>query len=434
MKFVIGKISENKSITKFGNILFLSGLFLLPSSLFIGGILLLIAATIGSFIYKKPFFTDLWNYYLIIFGIFILISTLLQNFILNNPYKDIWDPSLSILGMCNWLPFIWLFWAFQPYLNSPLKRKRFSYILISGSFPILVSGFGQYFFNWHGPFETLYGLIVWYQRPIESPGGLSGLFSNQNYAGSWLNFVWPFCMALFIEKKDFILRRIITFIFLFSVGYAAFLTYSRNAWIGILASLSILSGKKGIKLIILVMIISGLLLFLLISTISLEDSQNILRSILPERIFLEFAKEGYEGLDATRWEILLSGINLIKINPIFGIGAGSFPAIFQLETGFWKGHSHNLLVELAVSYGLPAALILFTTISSILYLSGKDIFLRKGSEIYIIDRAIWTALFVFLLSQLFDIQYLDGKISILAWMLISSLKNIIDESNKTISK
>ena len=104
--------------------------------------------------------------------------------------------------------------------------------------------------------------------------------------------------------------------------------------------------------------------------------------------------------------------------------------IFELETGFWKGHSHNLPIELAISYGLPAAIVLFTTIISIVYLSGRNIFFRKGYEIFIIDKAIWAALFSFLLTQLFDIQYLDGKISILAWMLISSLKNIIDESNK----
>ena len=430
MNFLVSKISENKSIDKYGNILFLSGVFFLPSSLFIGGILLLITAVIGSVINKKPFFKDVWNYSLIIFGGFILLSTFLQNFFFDNYYREIWDPTLSIIGMGNWLPFIWFFWAFQPFLDNTKKRKSFAYVLIAGSLPILISGFGQYFLDWHGPFETLYGLIVWYQRPIENPGGLSGLFSNQNYAGSWLNFVWPFCIALFIEKRDINLRRIITFIFLFSVGLATFLTYSRNAWIGLLSSLSILSGKKGFKIILVSIVITTLLLFFLLNPIFFGETQNKISKLLPQRIFLEFAKEGYEGLNATRSEIFLSGINLIRINPIFGIGAGSFPMIFELETGFWKGHSHNLPIELAISYGLPAAIVLFTTIISIVYLSGRNIFFRKGYEIFIIDKAIWAALFSFLLTQLFDSQYLDGTISILAWMLISSLKNIIDESNK----
>ena len=431
MKFIKSKFLKSKSISEYGNILFLSGLFFLPSSLFIGALLLLPAAIIGSSIHKKKFFKDAWNYSLIIFGALILISTFLQNFILNNPYKEIWNPTLSFIGLGNWLPFIWFFWAFQPFLDTTSKRKSFGLILIAGSFPILISGFGQYFLNWHGPFETLYGLIIWYQRPIETPGGLSGLFNNQNYAGSWLNFVWPFCLAFFIEKKDLNYKRIIIFSFLITVGFATFLTYSRNAWIGLITSLSILSRKKGIKLILIGLIISIISLLLILSPIFIEDVQNNLINILPERILLEFSNEGYIGLDITRSEIFLSGINLVKNNPIFGIGAGSFPAIFELNTSFWKGHSHNILIELAISYGLPATLILLITISYILFLSGRNIFFKKNYEISINDKAIWTALFSFIITQQFDIQYLDGKISILAWMLISSLKNIIDE-NKAI--
>ena len=46
-----------------------------------------------------------------------------------------------------------------------------------------------------------------------------------------------------------------------------------------------------------------------------------------------------------------------------------------------------------------------------------------------IDRAFWTALFFFLLSQLADVQYFDGKISLITWILIAGLKNIILDIN-----
>ena len=69
--------------------------------------------------------------------------------------------------------------------------------LISGSIPFLVTGIGQYHFNWTGPMETLFGLIKWYQRPIDNTivtrGGLTGLFNNANYAGCWLNIIFTFC-------------------------------------------------------------------------------------------------------------------------------------------------------------------------------------------------------------------------------------------------
>ena len=116
------------------------------------------------------------------------------------------------------------------------------------------------------------------------------------------------------------------------------------------------------------------------------------------------------------------------LNPIFGIGAGSFTPIFLSETNFWKGHSHNLLLELSISYGLPATLIFFTTIFIILILSGNKIFrFKNNNDISFLDRAFWGSFLYFMISQLFDIQYFDGKISIVAWILIASLKNIIDE-------
>ena len=65
---------------------------------------------------------------------------------------------------------------------------------------------------------------------------------------------------------------------------------------------------------------------------------------------------------------------------------------------------------------------------SILYLSSKKIFFKKFKiEVNYIDKAFWTAFFFFLISQLADVQYFDGKISIIAWILIAGLKNIIQE-------
>ena len=155
---------------------------------------------------------------------------------------------------------------------------------------------------------------------------------------------------------------------------------------------------------------------------------------MSEKFLLEFATEGYQELDSTRIEIFSSAIGLLKRNPFFGIGATSFSAIYQLETTFWKGHSHNLLIELAISYGIPTTIIFFTTINFILLQSGIFLFVKQSvKDINLYDRAFWTALFFFLISQLADIQYFDGKISLIAWILIAGLKNIIEENNKALS-
>jgi len=430
MRKITFYFQKGNPILEYGLLFFYIGIFFLPSTLLIAVLFLLPAFVIASFSREKSFFKDSWNYPYLIFASLIFVSAIFQNYLLNNNYIAIWDTKLSLIGLGNWIPFIWVFWASQIYLDSKSKRRTFSIILISGTFPVLITGFGQYFLNWTGPFETLNGLIIWYQRPIENPGGLSGLFSNQNYAASWLNFVWPFCIALFLEKGNNSFKKATALGFLISTGLAAFLTFSRNAWLGLFTSIPIVMGKKGVKLILPTLTAVIFILFFLFSPIFKGELQNLFKNLLPGKILLEFTNEGYKGLDVTRIEIYQSAIELIKNNPFFGIGAGSFTEIFFLKTSFWKGHSHNILFELSLSYGLPAAIIFFIATSNIIYLSSKKIFPNKLTmEISYFDKAFWSALFFFLISQLADLQYFDGKISLISWILIAGLKNIILEKD-----
>ncbi len=437
MKEIKLYFSKEKNLEDYGFILFIIGIFFLPSTMVIGILFLLPSFIIASLCGDRSFFKDYWNLPFLIFGLLIFISAISQNYLLTNNYYEIWDSKLSLIGLANWIPFIWVFWASQPYLNSESKRRSFSLVLVAGTLPVLITGFGQYFLNWTGPFQTLNGLIIWYQRPISNPGGLSGLFSNQNYAASWLNFVWPFCIALFFKKGNNLFKKTAAFSFLISTGLAAFLTFSRNAWLGLFTSMPIVLGKKVFKFCLPLITITILILFFLFSPIFDGELQNSLRNLLPvKKILLEFSNEGYEGLDGKRIEIYKSAFELIKANPFFGIGAGSFTEIFYLNTNFWKGHSHNLLFELSISYGLPATIIFFIATTNILYLSSKKIFSGKLKiHINYIDRAFWTALFFFLISQLADVQYFDGKISLVTWILMAGLKNIIlDKDYRTVAQ
>lgn len=415
----------------FKNKFFLIGVFFIPSSLLISLIFLFPCFIFGSF-NRKNYFLDKFNCLLFFSGFLIIISAFLQNFILKNNYENIYNPNLSLIGIANWLPFFWIFWAAQPFLNSQIRRKNFALALIFGTFPVIFTGFGQYFFKWYGPFEILNGLIIWYQKPIIAPAGLSGLFSNQNYAGTWLNLVWPFCIALILEKKDDFKNQLVSFIYLFSVGFAAFLTYSRNAWAGLITSFLILFGKKSLVWSLPIIITLLLIIFLAVSNIIPPEIQNHISNIMPENILMEFSEKGYEDLDIKRTEILLSGLRLIALKPLFGFGAASFTPIFESQTSFWKGHSHNLLIELAVSYGLPVAIIIFSIISSLLIKSGRLIFHEKNILITdnIFNKAHWASIFFFCGSQIVDVQYFDGKISIVAWLLLAGLKMIISEEKR----
>ena len=421
---------HNSKLKKVGNFSFSAGLFLLPSALFLSSILLLISSCLGCFICEKDYFKCNWNKSFFVCGLLIILSSFTHFFNLTYGYKDLLDPKLSFVGIFNWLPFFWFFYGFQPYLNSKKKRKNSAIILISATVPVLLSGFGQYFFDWTGPFKTLNGLIVWYQRPI-SKLGLTGLFNNQNYAGAWLSLIWPFCIALVLEKSKPFLKKNISLIFLISIGFAAILTNSRSAWACIIWSIPLVVGSSSfIWFFPLIFFISSIFIITIFQPFS-GDIQNHLREIIPKKIWLEFAAEGIGNLNVTRFEIFISALKISKLNPFFGMGAGSFPIIYELEQNLWKGHPHNILLELAISYGYPVAIILISSVITLLIMSAKLVFDKKHqkSELVFFEKAWWTSIFTFCFTQLLDIQYFDGRISITSWILLCGLKQMLDENN-----
>ncbi len=219
-----------------------------------------------------------------------------------------------------------------------------------------------------------------------------------------------------------------------SIGLAILLTFSRNAWVGFLIAFPLVITQQAFFWLLIIFLISASIIIFLISPIFSSDLQNLLRELIPNKIILEFSQEGYKNLDVTRLQILKSALDIINSSPLLGIGAASFTAIYELKTNFYKGHSHNLLTELAISYGIPVTIIFTLTIVSILAFSYYAIFLRNLKSIDYFERACWASVFFFFLSQLVDIQYFDGKISIIAWILIASLKNIIDKDSGNLKK
>ena len=293
---------------------------------------------------------------------------------------------------------------------------------------MIITGIGQSFFNWHGPMETLNGLIVWYQRPIEGITGMTGLFNNPNYTGLWLNLILPFCLAETINSRSNKLDRIITFIFSFSFTLCTILTNSRSAWICILLGSLVFFGRKGLKLIFPLIISISLIISSTIFPVFGNKIQFFSRSIIPKNIWMEFTDFQISRLDI--WNTALK--NIINF-PIFGTGGGSFPDIYMYETGLWKGHAHNLPLELFLSYGIPAGIIILLPIMYLFIFSTKTIFFNRLIKMSIFDKAWVISIMLFLFSQLVDVQYFDGRISITFWILLAGAKNIIDEDKLSIN-
>ena len=255
-----------------------------------------------------------WNYPLYFSTIIILFASFYNYFSFGKIEGLQIENKISIfLDIANWVPFFYLFITCRSFLSNTNLRKDFSILLISGSLPILLSGFYQFLlfrFNFpesfYGPYQILQGLVIWYQRPINSGGeiGITSIFNNPNYLGCWLIILLPFSIALFREKNKEFHEEISSIFFLLAIIISIVLTRSKAA-INLLALTIPITFNFNLSITIV------LLIFYFISTgiifyIANLDSQ-INFQIIPKAILNDYSKE------------YLSGILHVNLDLIFGL-------------------------------------------------------------------------------------------------------------------
>jgi len=98
-------------------------------------------------------------------------------------------------------------------------------------------------------------------------------------------------------------------------------------------------------------------------------------------------------------------------------------------------HSHNIILEIAHNFGIPAALLIMVCVTSILFESLNHILIKQNKNFlnYYLNRAWIISLIIILFSQLFDITYYDGKISLIFVILLAGANCIIEENSKLIN-
>ena len=416
-----------------GTYFFRMGLFFLPSALSISILFLLISSIIGVIYQKKSFFERRINRSLIAASLLMISSSLIHLINFNNSVSESlikakWDPTLSFIGVLNWIPLFWLFITLQEYLKDNKARENAAKCFIVGVVPVLISGLGQSFFNWHGPNIFLNGLIIWYQKELTNPPfELSGLFSNPNYTGAWLNIVFPFSIGYLIKNEHISFKKIFISILIFTIVFSIVLTNSRAAWGSLIGSFLFMYWNKNLRIYIFIPVIFLIIILLCIYPIFGEPLQLFFRNLVPENIWMEFISSNFTDRPL-RIDIWTESFEIIKKNPIFGSGAATFQILSTQNLNTPTSHSHNLPLELALQYGIPSMLIIVGNVVYLTYVSFKKIFISNLNthKKFIYERAWVTSILMLILIHLFDIQYYDGRISIASWILLAGLKQIID--------
>jgi O-antigen ligase len=145
--------------------------------------------------------------------------------------------------------------------------------------------------------------------------------------------------------------------------------------------------------------------------------------LVPEAVWArlnDFQFAGQRPLAVTRlaqWQVALG---LIAERPWLGWGAAAFSLIYPRRTGHWHGHPHNLPIDLALSHGLPAALLL-VGFTLWLLLRGLRLGMATGP---VFDRAWWTAALVLVALHATDIPLFDSRVNIAGWVLLAGLRAV----------
>ena len=110
------------------------------------------------------------------------------------------------------------------------------------------------------------------------------------------------------------------------------------------------------------------------------------------------------------------------------MGSRYFPNSLPVKGGIEDAqHTHNMVLEIAQTNGIPAALVLTFFVSYLFINSWKIIFVKDKNSESIINKAWITSLLIIIISHLSDLTYYDGRVSLLIWILLAGLKCILDE-------
>ena len=384
------------------------GLFFLPSSALLAAVGLFIACISGSRGREQPLWRDRWCQPLLLAGLLMLIGACLAE-----------NAGLAWAGLANWLPFVWAFWAFQPHLAGASQRRQAVWMLLAGTLPVLVTGFGQMLLGWQGPWQVGGGAIIWFLHPDGRPiGRLSGLFDYANITGAWLAVVWPLMLAA-VLRPDGWRRRGGALLLSMATALAVLLTQSRNAMGGLVLALPFVLGPwQWMWLLPLLLLLASPLLLAVLPGVPAGLQQWGMR-LLPDQVLVRVLEsQGETAWKHTRLGQWQYALQLVSARPWFGWGAAAFSVLYPIHAAKrWHGHVHNLPLELAVSHGVPAMLLIVGTVLFLLVLAVQRGMLQKAP----LERAWWAATLVMVVMHATDLPLFDSRLNILGWTLLAGL-------------
>ncbi len=272
--------------------------------------------------------------------------------------------------------------------------------------------------------SSMYGVKQYYTQSYHGWRS-AALFKDINYFSLSLVMAMPFAYYLMKTVRHKFLK--IAFIGTIGINFLALVsTFSRGGFVGLAAIILVaqLISKKKIKafIIISVLVVVGFHLL----------PERMINRFVDTRIVEDEVTYGAAGAATLRWNLVVSGLNMIKAHPLQGVGIGNFK-YFSTEYNSSLPVNlvgHNTYIEIGAEMGLPILAIFLGmigyTFRSLWRLRSE---LKFDAEFALLPNMIILSLTGFVVSATF----ISGQHTKLFWLLIFltiALERIVKEQKQ----
>ncbi|MBD2690566.1 O-antigen ligase family protein [Anabaena catenula] len=338
----------------------------------------------------------------------------------------------AFLGLFNLVPFFLFFTGLTPLIQTPAQLRQISWIMVFGSVPVLIIGFGQLFFGWNFQVQFLWIVLDWIVAPGGlPPGRMAANFMHANTLAAYLVTIFILGLGLWIENYHKLKQKNSLIIFLTITVLANFialiLTNSRNGWVIAISACLAYALYKGWRLIVaaVVSIASSFLLAAFAPT----PIAQFFRSFVPYVIWARLNDDMYPDrpvalMRKTQWQFAW---NLTQQHPFTGSGLRSFSGLYKAEMQIDLGHPHNLFLMLSAETGLITTLLFCGLLAWIIIAASQLLWKSKSIEpenkliffSYLITFIGW------ILFNTVDVTTFDIRLNTLSWVFVAALCGVI---------
>ena len=296
------------------------------------------------------YFNHNYFYFFLIFWIYLIFNTLINNFNLDSLKISFFYFRYGIFVI-----------AIATFLKEDYKFIKYFFYCILICFTILVfDGFYQYF--------TGENILGW-----KNSTRISSFFGDEKILGSYLSRLWPifFGLTIFIFKDKNKLSLLIILIFILSESLI-FLSGDRTAFfnINLSAIFVILFSQKLLKLR-LITLLSSILILIIISFINPTAKERIIGQTIAQMNLDSKSKVVNENsiyiFSKEHTHHYISAVKMFLDNKVFGIGVKNFRNFcndekYKISLDSCSTHPHNTYIQILTETGIVGFLFLLTVL------------------------------------------------------------------------